>query len=129
MIMEVAKWVIIMFGGFILLAGSVMLIAPEKARQIVRKAGSTNLINYAEVTIRLIPALALIIYADHSKFPAVSEILGWFMLLTSLILYAVPRKLHHQFSVRSAELLRPVYLQLISVFAFVLGGLIIYSAL
>lgn len=51
------------------------------------------------------------------------------MLITSLILYAVPRKMHHKFSMKSADVLIPIYFQLISPFAFIFGGLIIYNAL
>ncbi len=66
---EIAKWVIILFGIYIILIGFLMLVKPKMARAILRKAGSTNLINYAEITIRLIPAVALIFYSDYSKFP------------------------------------------------------------
>jgi len=46
-----AKWTIILFGLFFICVGFLMLIRPDKAREIVRKAGSTNFINYAEITI------------------------------------------------------------------------------
>lgn len=129
MITEIAKWVVILFGVFIIFIGFVMFINPKKARVTLRKAGSTNFINYVEITIRLIPAIALILYADFSKFPEAFEIFGWIMLITSLILYAVPRKIHHKFSMKSADILKPIYFQLISPFAFIFSGLIIYNAL
>lgn len=106
-----------------------MLILPKKARATLRKAGSTDFINYAEITIRLIPAIALVLYADFSKFPEVFKIFGWIMLITSLVLYVVPRKIHHSFSMRSADMLKPIYFQLLSPFAFIFGGLIIYNVL
>lgn len=127
MIIEISKYVIIVFGTFIIFIGFVMLLNPNKARNTLRKAGSTNWINYAEITIRLIPALALILYSDLSKFPESFKIFGWIMLITSLILYAIPRKIHHRFSMKSADILKPVYFQIISPFAFLLGGLIIYN--
>ena len=104
-----------------------MLTNPQKAREILRKAGSTNLINYAEITVRMIPALALILAADISKYPAVFKVFGWFMLFTSLVLYFIPRQIHHNFSTKAADILKPFYFQLISPFAFVVGVLIIYS--
>jgi hypothetical protein len=64
MILEMAKWVIISFGIFIFFSGFLMLFNPTHARVTLRKAGSTNFINYAEITIRLIPAIALIVYSD-----------------------------------------------------------------
>lgn len=106
-----------------------MLFKPQKATEILRKAGSTNFINYAEITLRLIPAAALILAADVSKFPEVFKIFGWFMLCTSFVLYFVPRQLHHNFSTKAANFLKPLYFQLISPFAFLIGILIIYSVL
>jgi len=129
MILEIAKWVVIFFGLFIVFIGFIMLVKPKNARTTLRKAGSTNFINYAEITIRLIPATALILHSDFSKYPEAFKIFGWIMLITSLILYVVPRKLHHKFSMKSADVLKPIYFQLISPFAFLFGGLIIYNAL
>ena len=128
MIAEIAKWIVIFFGLFIILVGFLMLFYPQKARNTLRKAGSTNFINYAEITLRIIPAIALIRCSELSKFPDAFIFFGWLMLLTSLVLYLVPRKLHHQFSLKSADILKPTYFRLISPLAFLLGGLIIYNA-
>lgn len=54
-----AKWTIIVFGLFFICVGLLMLTKTEKANAILRKAGSTNFINYAEITIRIIPAVGL----------------------------------------------------------------------
>ncbi len=127
MIDILAKWTIILFGIFFSCVGLLMLFNPKKANAILRKAGSTNFINYAEITIRIVPAVGLILSADISKFPDIFKIFGWFMLLTSLVLYFVPRQLHHNFSVKAAEILKPFYFQLISPFSFLIGTLLIYS--
>jgi uncharacterized membrane protein YfcA len=123
----IAKWTVILFGVFIIFAGFLMLFAPAKARETLRKAGSTNFINYAEITIRMIPAIGLILYSDYSKYPDIFKIFGWFMLGTSLVLYFVPRKLHHSYSLKSADILKPLYFRLLSPFAFIFGSAIIYS--
>lgn len=127
MIIEMAKWLVIIFGIFIIFVGFIMLLEPKKARIALRKAGSTNFINYAEITVRLIVAIALILYSDLCKYPEAFKILGWFMLITSLILYFVPRKLHHNFSMQSADILKPIYFRFISPVAFLFGVLIIYN--
>lgn len=127
MIITAAKWIIILFGVFIIFVGLLMLFAPKKARAILRKAGSNNFINYAEITLRLIPAIAMILYADFSKIPLAFKIFGGIMVLTSLILYLIPRKTHHSFSMKSADLLKPIYFQLIAPFAMLFGGLIIFN--
>jgi uncharacterized membrane protein YfcA len=122
-----AYWTTIVFGLFFICVGLLMLFKPKKANDILRKAGSTNLINYAEITMRLIPALGLILSADNSKFPEIFKIFGWFMLVTSLVLYFLPRHLHHKFSWKAADILKPLYFRMISPFAFLIGILIIYS--
>lgn len=129
MIDLLAKWTIIPFGLFFICAGLLMPIKPQKANDTLRKAGSANFINYAEITIRIIPAVGLILSADNSKFPDIFKIFGWFMLLTSLVLYFVPRQLHHNFSVKAADILKPFYFQLISPFSFLIGALLIYSVI
>jgi len=68
----------------------------------------------------------LILSADNSKYPDIFKIVGWFMLFTSFVLYFVPRQLHHKFSMKAADILKPLYFQLISPFAIGIGTLIIY---
>lgn len=127
MIIEIAKWTLIAFGIFFICVGGIMLFRPKAARETLRKAGSTNLINYAEITIRMIPAAAFIIYSDYSKYPEVFKLVGWFMLLTSFVLYFVLKKLHHNFSNKCADILKPIYFQLISPFSILFGILILDS--
>lgn len=122
-----AKWIVILFGIFFISVGFLMLFTPTRARQILRKAGSTNLINYTEITIRMIPATALIMCSEFSKYPDIFRIFGWFMLFTSIVLYFVPRKIHHNFSLKSADILKPIYIQIIAPFAWLFGSALIYS--
>jgi uncharacterized membrane protein YfcA len=129
MIIEISKWTIIAFGIFFVCVGGLMLIRPKIARETLRKAGSTNLINYAEITLRIVPAIALILSADYSKYPEIFKIFGWFMLITSFVLYFVPRKLHHNFSNKCADILKPIYFQLISPFSIIIGIIIIKSVI
>jgi uncharacterized membrane protein YfcA len=124
-----AKWTVIFFGLFFICVGFLMLINPQKANDILRKAGSTNFINYAEISIRIIPAVGLILSADNSKYPDIFKIFGWFMLFTSLVLYFVPRQFHHNFSVKAADILKPYYFQLISPCSFLIGIWLIYSVI
>ena len=123
-----SRYIVILFGIFLIGVGVLMLLKPTTAREYLRKAGSTNLINYAEITIRLIPATALVLYAEHSKFPDIYTYFGWFMIVTSLVLYVVPRKLHHNYALRSAEILTPGLIRVVSPFSLLFGCAVIYSA-
>ena len=121
-----AKYIVILFGMFIISVGFLMLFAPGRAREALRNAGSTNFINYAEITLRMIPAIGLILYSDFSKYPVAFKLFGWFMLGTSIILYMIPRRLHHALALKMAAILKPIYFQLLSPIAFLLGTTIIY---
>lgn len=124
-----AKWTIIAFGLFIVYVGFLMLLAPNSAIAILKKAASNNFINYTEITLRLIPAVSLVLYADLSGYPAFFYYFGWFMILTSIVLYFVPRRLHHQYALWNASLLTPMKVRLISPFSFLFGGFLIYAVL
>ncbi|MEZ4803087.1 MAG: hypothetical protein R2797_09965 [Gelidibacter sp.] len=125
--LTLAQIILLFFGAFLIGTGFLMLIRPKTVRAILKKAGSTNFINYAEITIRMIPAAALIFYSEYSKFPDSFKVLGWFMIGTSLILYIVPRKTHHNYSLKCAEILKPIYFQLLSPFSMSFGILLIYA--
>ncbi|MBC7760122.1 MAG: hypothetical protein H7069_14790 [Phormidesmis sp. FL-bin-119] len=125
----IAKMMVILFGLFIIFIGFLMLFNPKKARETLRKAGSINLINYAEITLRMFPAAGMIIYAEYSRFPEIFQIFGWFILVTSFILYLVPRKMHHAFSVKAADVLKPQYIRFLSPITFVFGLAVLYCVL
>lgn len=74
----------------------------------------------------MIPAAGLILYAEFSKYPTAFKVLGWFMLITSLVLYFVPRRVHHGYSLKAADIIKPFYFQLISSLSFLFGATIIY---
>lgn len=125
----IAKCIVILFGVFLISVGFLMLFSPSKAREYLKKAGSTNFINYSEITIRMIPAAALIIYSELSKYPEIFEILGWFMIATSLVLYFVPRRIHHNYALKCADILIPKFIRLASPFSILFGLAVIYSVI
>ncbi|WP_409029515.1 hypothetical protein [Gracilimonas sediminicola] len=125
----IAKYIVILFGIFLIGVGLLMLLKPEKAREYLKKAGSTNLINYSEITIRMIPAAGLIIYSEFSKFPEIFKYFGWFMIGTSVVLYFVPRRLHHRYALMCANFLNPQLIRMTSPISMIFGIAIIYSVL
>lgn len=129
MVIEIARWILIVFGVFFIIVGGVMFFKPLTARATLRKAGSTNLIHFGEITVRMIPAVALILFSSHSMYPTVFNLFGWFMLLTSLVLYFVPKRLHHDFSNKSATILKPIYFQFISPISVAIGIMLIRAVI
>ena len=104
-----------------------MLFSPQRVRGILRQFASTDLINYSEISLRLIVGVSLIISGNDSRYPIFSQILGWFMTITALVLYIIPRIIHYNFSLQSADRLKPLYIRLLAPLAFLFGGFIIYN--
>jgi hypothetical protein len=128
-LINIAKFIVILFGIFLVGVGLLMLMNPEKAREYLRQAGSNNLINYTEITIRMIPAAGLVLYSEFSKFPEIFNYIGWFMIGTSIVLYFVPRRLHHRYALMCADILKPPLIRGASPFSILFGVAIIYSVI
>ncbi len=124
-----AKYILILFGIFLIAVGLLMLLKPATARKYLRLAGSTNLINYTEITIRMVPAAGLVLFSEYSKFPEIFKYLGWFMIATSLVLYFVPRRIHHRYALMCADILTIRMIRITSPFSMLFGAGIIYSVL
>lgn len=111
---------------FILLVGVLMIANPAKANQILRKAGSTPLINYGELSIRMIPAFAMIHFADHSQIPQIFTLFGWFMIVSSIVLMVMPRRWHHAYAVKCADILKPHIIPWLAPVSFLFGGWVLW---
>lgn len=122
----IARFTLIFFGIFFILVGFIMLIKPNLARNTLRKAGSSALINYTELSARMIPAIAFIIYSNYSPYPTSFRLIGYYIIITSVILMIIPRKLHHKLSNRFADFITPRMFQLISPLSVIIGVYLIF---
>jgi len=75
------------------------------------KAGTTLLINYGKLLIRMLFGAALVLAADTARFPMYFLVPGWFTVASSVVLCLVPMRLHHAYSVQAADRLKPIYLR------------------
>ena len=124
-----AQIITTLFGLFLISVGAVMLFTPTYAWRILSKAGSTPLIHYRELILRMIPAAGLILCAPQSRFPQVFEWLGWFMIGTSVVLMILARRRHHAYALRCAALLPPPVIRWTAPLSFAFGGFILYALL
>lgn len=125
----IGKFILILFGVFLIGCESLMLLHPAFVRSTLRKAGSTPVINYGELSLRMIPALGFILYAPDAIYPISFKVIGWYIIFTSTLLMVIPRKIHNKISNRFADFLTPRIFTLISPLAFLLGGFLIYIVL
>jgi len=123
----IASFIIILFGLFLVFSGFLMFFKPEKVREIIAKAGSTYLINYTELGIRLLIGIAFGYISLYSIYELQFKIIGYFLIVSALLLMLVPIKMHNQFSRKAAEKLKPIYLKICAPFAIFLGTLLLIA--
>ncbi len=129
MINFIAQSLTVLFGVWLIAVSVFMLAAPQTALRYLGKMASTDLINYSELTLRLIAGLALWRYAEFSKAPEILRVAGIFFVITSIILIVVPRKWHAAYAVWWSKKLSPAMVRLSAPFSLAAGGLLIYAVI
>jgi hypothetical protein len=126
--MSAVAYVLLVLSGTWLIGVAVFIVVrPRVALTYLGKMASTNLINYTEISFRMISGLAFLQYADLSRYPQLFYICGWFLVITSGILFLIPRKWHAGYAVYWSEKLTPVLLRIAAPFSFVAGVFLIFA--
>ncbi len=108
--------------------GVYMFARPEPALGLLALTASTWRINVTELGLRMLAGLALVVRSEVSKAPSLFEVVGWFVILSSAILLAVPRRLHAAFAIWWSRTLRPAAVRVIGLFSIVAAAGLIYAA-
>ena len=127
MLTTLAQGLVVLCGLWLIAVGLLMGARPRTALRYLGKMASTNTINYTEITLRLIGGLALWQAAPISRFPEVFKLFGLFVVVSSLVLYFIPRRWHATYAVWWAERLPPPVVRGMAVFSLAFGGLLIYA--
>lgn len=123
----IAKYIVVFFGLFLIFSSFLLFFKPQKSREVIGKAGSTYLINYMELGIRLLIGVAFIISSKIAFYEYQFKIIGYFLMASALILMCVPIKKHNKFSRNAADKLKPLYLKICAPFALVFGIIVVLS--
>ncbi len=124
-----ARLVVTLFGLWLIGVGTFSLVDPLRALQLLGKMASTYRINFAEQGLRLLAGIALVVRAEESSFAGVLSPLGWFLVVTSLLLMIVPLRWHARYAVWWSEHLRPAWVRLAAPVSIAAGLLLIYAAI
>ena len=96
---------------------------------VLLAAGFFAVVSFFTVSVSAVSFLFASLFTATSMYPTVFTLFGWFMLLTSLVLYFVPKRLHHDFSNKSADILKPIYFQFISPISVAIGIMLIKAVI
>lgn len=124
-----ASGVIIASGVWLILVSALMLARPAIALQYLAKMASTNLINYSELSLRLIWGIAMIAYSDSSRFPEFFRIAGWVLAGTAIVLMLVPRQWHAAYAVYWSKKLTAPLVRLFAPISLLFGIFLIWAVI
>lgn len=85
--------------GWLVFAGLICAVCPERARTGLAAMGSNWTVQLGEHIPRAIVGLAMVLRAPLSKYPAMFEGAGWFILATSVLILMVPMRWHNSYAV------------------------------
>ncbi|NJM80582.1 MAG: hypothetical protein HC854_14945 [Flavobacterium sp.] len=123
----VAKYIVIFFGLALIFFSFLFFFKPQKAKEIIAKAGSTYLINYTELGIRLLIGIAFVISSKLALYVLQFKVVGYFLIVSALVLMCVPIKKHNQFSRNAAIKLKPIYLKICAPFSLAFGIIVVLA--
>ena len=122
----VAGAILVAFGLFLLGLTVVVFAKPAVAERFFMSFASSARAHYTEQVVRLLIGTSLIIRSGAMWQPKVFWLVGWAIVLSSLVLILTPWQWHHRFG----EEVRPMLIRHMKLFAVGLlafGVLLIYG--
>lgn len=124
---DFAKYIVVFFGVFLIFSSFILFFYPYRAKEIIGKAGSTFLINYTELGSRLLIGIAFVISSKIALYEWQFKVVGYFLIVSALVLMCVPIKKHNQFSRNAANKLKPIYLKICAPFSLIIGIILLLA--
>jgi len=122
------KIFIILFNLFILAMAGFMAFRPKQFTESLLKLSNAVWLHVLAAVARIAIGIALILYADQSRFPLTLQILGWLAVVAGVILALVPRaKFIHLMHWAFERFAR--YTRIAAAFAVLFAGFLIYAVL
>ena len=98
MIELMAMFIVALAGLFLLVLGCIALIRPARAQGFLLGFASTARVHFLELAIRLAVGLSFLGCWRVLEFGEVFRVVGWVLVLTTLVMLLVPWSVHRQFA-------------------------------
>ncbi|MFN7128652.1 MAG: hypothetical protein ACK4OJ_06260 [Brevundimonas sp.] len=122
---EVASWIAVLAGGWLIVVGVFMAAAPRRALAVLAAMGGTPSVHFGEMVVRGLAGLVLVVAAPASRLPAWIAVIGGFLIVSALALALLPRRWHSHYSRWWAQRIPPFAVRLIAPVSILGGGLLI----
>lgn len=87
---------ILLAGVYLLWLGSLSLAAPARATDFLGRFAGSARAHYLELLIRMAVGLSLLQHAPQMRLPDLFTVAGWVLVVTTVLLFAVPWRWHHR---------------------------------
>ena len=104
-----------------------VLVAPARARVLLSRFAGSFRAHLIEMVLRIVAGWGFIQYAPAMRFPAVAEIFGWVLVVSSVVLLLLPWRLHNRFAARVMPFVYR-HIAIYAVLSCALGALVLYAA-
>lgn len=124
----VARLLVALYGLLFLGLLGVVLVNPARAERFLLAFGSSARAHYVEMAFRLGLGTSLLLAAPNMWRPRLFQVLGWAIVVSSVVLLLLPWQWHD----RLGQRLRPAlvrWMRVYAVGAFLFGGLLVYGVL
>ena len=120
------NYVIQFFGVLLIVLGAVLIIKPKAVFDFARKNFASLGFKISSVVLNLVLGVALIDYADSSKFPIFFVILGLLVILKAIIPILTPRSDYDDLVSWRLDITSP-FGHAIGAIEVLFGGFLIYA--
>jgi hypothetical protein len=111
---------------FLIALAFIMFVKPAMTERFIMSFASSKRAHYTEMFFRLLFGVSLVLLSKTMWQPKLFLLLGWAIVISSVVLLLLPWQLHHRFGTRVLPLLvRYKRLYAVGVMAF--GVLLLYG--
>ena len=125
----IAKSIVVLFGLWLIAVSLLMIYRPKLALSGLSKMASTNLINYTELMLRLVAGIAFVFAAEAASVYLVFHYLGWFLIVSAIVLMVIPRQWHANYALYWARKLSPFTIRALGPLSLVAGFAVLRAIL
>jgi uncharacterized protein YjeT (DUF2065 family) len=123
-----ASAVVVLAGLYFVTLAVASFLAPGRVERFLSGFAGSAAAHYAELVIRLVVGGSFLLQSADMLFPPVFRLFGWILVITTVVLFAVPWRWHHRFAQQTVPY-AVRHLRLFGVASFVLGGFILTSVI
>lgn len=120
--------ILILAGAGLVMVAGLMGFRPQRALDTLSLTASSQRVNLIEQGLRMLFGFALVVRSASSKWPALFEISGWFIVLTSAALMVIPLRLHAAYAIWWAKHLPLWAVRAVAPVSVLAGIALIYAA-